>query len=82
MGWQGDQDKAIADFSEAIRFEPGFAGAYTNRGRVFAAAKQFEKAMADHDRAIKLVPRSCAALEGRGDTHRQDEGVRQGRRGL
>ena len=39
-----------------------------HRGRALAAGKQFDKALADHDEAIKLDPQSSAAFDSRGDT--------------
>ena len=46
-GLRGDFDKAIADFSAAIRLNPKDAQAYQNRG--VAYEKKGEKAKAEED---------------------------------
>lgn len=43
---KGDHERAIADFSEAIKNDPGLAAAYTNRGRSYLE-------IGDHTRAIR-----------------------------
>ena len=46
-GWshavKGDQDQAIADFTEAIRLEPKVAAAYNNRGCAYAINLRFAR---------------------------------------
>ncbi|MGF1492636.1 MAG: trypsin-like peptidase domain-containing protein [Microcoleaceae cyanobacterium] len=44
----------IADYTEAIRINPGYADAYYNRGLAYANLKQFEKAIADLEAAAEL----------------------------
>ena len=44
---KGNQNKAIADYTEAILLDPKYAKAYRNRG--LAYAKKGEKAKADED---------------------------------
>ncbi len=48
---KGDFDKAIADFSEAIRLDPKDADAYFNRGRAYEKKGETERARADFDQA-------------------------------
>ena len=65
---EGKDDKAIAAFSEAIRFDPKFALAYMFRGLVRAEKKkEYDKAIADFDQAIGLDPKLAMAYNGRGD---------------
>ena len=52
----GDFDKALADYSEAIRLSARFAVAYGNRGMVYAKKGDFDKALADFNRAVELQP--------------------------
>src|SRR5262249_54090625 len=47
--WQSNFDRAIADYSEAIRLRPLFAKAYQNRGHAYKA--RGNKALADADYA-------------------------------
>ena len=54
-GKQRDLDKAIADFSEAIRLDPELDSAYYNRG--YAYAKK-----GDSDRAIPIIRRPSGPI--------------------
>lgn len=58
-------EKAISDFSEAIRLKPDFAEAYYNRGRTQGA--DTSAAIADFDEAIKINPKYAEAYNSRGD---------------
>jgi len=49
----GDQDKALADFNEAVRISPNYADAYNNRGEVYRKQKKFALAARDYNEAIK-----------------------------
>ena len=44
----GDHDKAIADFSEAIRLDPKRADAYYGRGTAYGHKGEYDKAIADY----------------------------------
>ena len=46
---KGDHDKAIADFTEAIRLDPKDATAYNNRGASYAEKGDHDKG--DHEKA-------------------------------
>ena len=52
----GDHDKAIADFSEAIRLDPKRADAYYGRGTAYGHKGEYDKAIADYSDAIRLAP--------------------------
>jgi tetratricopeptide (TPR) repeat protein len=58
-------EKAISDFSEAIRLKPDFAEAYYNRGRTQGA--DTSDAIVDCDEAIKINPKYAEAYNSRGD---------------
>ncbi|MEW6110653.1 MAG: tetratricopeptide repeat protein [Thermodesulfobacteriota bacterium] len=49
----GDQDKALADYNEAIRISPNYADAYNNRGELYRKQKKFSLAARDYNEAIK-----------------------------
>lgn len=51
-----EYDKAIEDFTEAIRLRPRFALAYFNRGKCWYAKQEYNPAIADFTEAIRLRP--------------------------
>jgi tetratricopeptide (TPR) repeat protein len=53
---KGDMDRAIADFSEAIRLNPRLASAYRDRGVAYRAKGDHGRAVADQERATQLDP--------------------------
>ncbi len=61
----GDHDRAIADFDEAIRLRPQ-ASFLTNRGDSYNAKRDYDRAISDYDRAIKLNPGFVRAYNNRG----------------
>src|SRR6202022_2647082 len=63
----GDLDRAIADFSEAIRRYPKTAlfYPYVNRGDAYKAKEAFDRAIADYSEAIRFDPKSALAYDKR-----------------
>jgi Flp pilus assembly protein TadD len=53
-GKKGDLDKAIADYTEAIRLRPQYAKAYYNRGTAYREKGMNSEAEADFVQAKKL----------------------------
>jgi len=53
---KGDDDAAIAAFTEAIHLEPQYAEAYHSRGVAFGNEGEYVKALADLGEAIRLKP--------------------------
>ena len=53
---KGDQDGAIADFSQAIELDPRLADAYQNRGLAKSSKGDSQGAADDYERAKKLKP--------------------------
>jgi tetratricopeptide (TPR) repeat protein len=51
---KGDLDRAIADFTAAIRLQPRFAIAYASRGSAYEANGECGRAAADYSEAIRL----------------------------
>ena len=51
-----DYDKAIAEFTEAIRLDPESDGAYHNRAHAYAEKKEYAKAVQDYNESIRLNP--------------------------
>jgi tetratricopeptide (TPR) repeat protein len=54
---RGEFDRAIADYSEAIRIDGGLSGAYTGRGLAYEGKAEVDKARADYRVALALAPR-------------------------
>ena len=75
-------DKAIADFTEAIRLDRNVAVAYYNRGRCRAQEGECAKAIADLTEAIRLNPKEAGNYSWRADVLRRDGRTRQGHRRL
>ena len=51
-----NRDKVVADYTEAIRVDPGFALAYVVRGNYWHAKGVYEKALADFNEAVRVDP--------------------------
>jgi tetratricopeptide (TPR) repeat protein len=64
----GDDDGAIADFTESIRLNPSFA-AYFGRGGAYTERRDCEKAIADLTVAIQLNPKCAEAYYARGTAY-------------
>jgi lipoprotein NlpI len=65
-----NNDRAIADYDEAIRLYPKYALAFNNRGRAYRTKGDDDHAIADYDEAIRLDPKYAAAFNNRGVAHR------------
>lgn len=59
-------DAALSDHSEAIRRNPEEAEYYSLRGQVWLAKKEFVKAIANYDHAVRLDPTCVLAFYGPG----------------
>lgn len=62
----GDFDRAIAEYSIAIRVEPGRTDCLVKRGLVWVEKGQYARAIADFDRALKIDPDLASAYLNRG----------------
>ncbi|WP_232224244.1 serine protease [Mastigocladopsis repens] len=63
---QKDYEKAIADFTQAIRLKPDFALAYNNRGFARLQEKDGKGAMEDFKQAIAIKPDLAEAYNNEG----------------
>ncbi len=66
---QRDNDKAIAEFDEAIRLDPTLALAYVNRAAAYVRKGESDKAIADCTEAIRLDPTLAMAYGNRGGAY-------------
>ena len=63
---KGDFDRAIADYSAAVRLDPNNAVALTNRGVVWRDKGNIDRAIADYNEAIRVDPKYATAFIYRG----------------
>src|SRR5581483_9533031 len=64
-------DLALADFSQAVHYAPGFGTHYRDRGEVYAAMEQYDKALGDYNQAIRLSPGIASTYVDRANTYWQ-----------
>jgi tetratricopeptide (TPR) repeat protein len=62
---KSEYDKAIADYTEAIRLDPQNAQVYTCRGWAWQNKSDFAKALADYNEAARLDPKDSFAVNNR-----------------
>jgi tetratricopeptide (TPR) repeat protein len=62
----GKIDRAIADYTEAIRLDPKYAWAYGRRGDAYGMKGDYDQAIADLTEAIRLDPKYDLAYGRRG----------------
>lgn len=65
-----EYDRAIADFSAAIRIDPTLVDAYNFRGTLLYRDGQLQQALADFNRALELAPEFAVAYFNRGYVRR------------
>jgi tetratricopeptide (TPR) repeat protein len=69
----GEYDKAIADYTKAIKMAPEFWLAYYRRGLAYESKGEYEKAASDYGKVIEMatdpeiVEEARQALEGIGE---------------
>ena len=63
---KGDLDRAISDFTRAIRLNPKDAYTFNNRGQTYYAKDRLGRAIADYNRAIRIDPQDATAFFNRG----------------
>lgn len=63
-------DRAITDFTEALKFDPRDAFIYHNRGLAHAANDSTDAAIADYSKALQLDPEMTTAYFHRGVAYR------------
>ena len=64
-----DDDKALSDFSQAVRVNPKNSLAFRNRANLHRRAKRYDNALADYNESIRLRPDYARAFDDRGDMY-------------
>ena len=64
-----DYNRAITEFSQAIRLNSNYAEAYNNRGNAYSAKGDYNLAIADFTQAIRLEPNNAEAYSNRGEAY-------------
>jgi tetratricopeptide (TPR) repeat protein len=64
-------DKAIEDYTEAIRLNPKYWSPYYGRGVAYYWKKNYDKAIKDYTEAIRLNPKNASAYIALGDSYSQ-----------
>jgi tetratricopeptide (TPR) repeat protein len=59
-------DRAIADFTQAIRLDQDNAKTYNERGNIYDHKGDYDRAIADYNQAIRLNPDYASAYSNRG----------------
>ncbi len=67
---KGEYNKALSDFTEAIRLKPYKAEFYATRGSIYTELKEYDKAMDDLNHALNLKPDLSGAYLNRGNLYR------------
>jgi len=71
---QGEYEKAIRDYDQAIKLNPEYAPAYSNRGNTYSKQGEYGRAIRDYEQVIKLNPEDAVVYFNRGLTYyRQEE---------
>ena len=66
---KSDYDRAIADYTEAIRIEPNDVLAFYSRGIAYFNKKDYDRAIADYTASLRLAPGDVIALQNRGHAY-------------
>jgi len=67
----GNSDRAIQDFDQAIRLNPNYAEAFGNRGSAYYQKGNYDRAIQDFDQAIRLDPNDAEMYNNRATAYYQ-----------
>jgi tetratricopeptide (TPR) repeat protein len=65
----GNYDRAIEDYDQALRLDPGYALSYYNRGDAYRRLGEYRQAIEDYDQALRLDPGYAEAYHNRGNVY-------------
>jgi tetratricopeptide (TPR) repeat protein len=58
-------DRAIEDYSQAIRLAPGYWEAFNNSGIAYESEKEYDRAIEEYTQVIRLEPSNAHAFSSR-----------------
>ena len=61
----GEYRRAIEDYDQALRLNPGYADAYNNRGSAYNNLGEHRRAIEDYGQALRLEPGDAGAYNNR-----------------
>jgi len=64
---------AFDSFNNAIKANPNFSNAYTNRGNIFRMQKKYDLAIKDYSKSIELNPENLGVVYSRANTYSDKE---------
>ncbi|MGI9404014.1 MAG: tetratricopeptide repeat protein [Hyphomicrobium sp.] len=83
---KGEHDRAIADFTKAIKIKPRYAAAYNNRAWTYFRRGEPDLGLPDAERAVELLPDNAVYLDTRGQIYaalgRREEAIADLKRAL
>jgi serine/threonine protein kinase/Tfp pilus assembly protein PilF len=65
----GNYDKALAAYNQALSLDPNDVSAYVGRGNVYARQNKLDLALADYSKAVDLAPKDAIAFVDRGNVY-------------
>jgi len=68
---QGNFDRALEDYNQAISLNPSYAVAYDGRGTVFFNKGDYRRALEDYSEAIRIIPKNAMSYSNRGAVYSQ-----------
>src|SRR5712691_7695697 len=75
---KGENDRAIADYSQSMRLDPKYASPHNGRANSYRDKGDNDRAIAEYNEAIRLDPRYSLAYNGRGNAYLDKKEVRPG----
>jgi tetratricopeptide (TPR) repeat protein len=66
---QGNYDRALEDFNQALVLNPSYALAYDSRGTAFFYKGDDDRALSDYTEAIRLIPKNAIPYANRGTVY-------------
>ena len=66
---KGDNKRAIADYSKAIKLNSNDADFYSNRGVAYFNIKDFDRAIADASKSIAIKPKNPGSFNNRANAY-------------
>ncbi|MEX1083986.1 MAG: tetratricopeptide repeat protein, partial [Xanthobacteraceae bacterium] len=63
--YKKEYDRAIEDYSQAIRLDPKYAAAFVNRGIAYERKGQYDRAIENYSQVIRLDPKNAFAFNNR-----------------